>query len=92
MFLYIINLDVPFWYTFFIKKGTLMVHEKNNTHLKRTQNVKKTETHFMGYFLGEGVPFGTQIPQYKGVGYPEWYTIRDYMGCRGILTHLKSTQ
>ena len=40
-FLYIINLDVPFWYTIFIKKGTLMVHEKNNTHLKRTQNVKK---------------------------------------------------
>ena len=40
-FLYIINLDVPFWYTIFSKKGTLMVHEKNNTHLKRTQNVKK---------------------------------------------------
>ena len=39
--MYIINLDVPFWYTFFIKKGTLMVHEKNNKHLKRTQNVKK---------------------------------------------------
>lgn len=39
--MYIINLDVPFWYTFFIKKSTLMVHEKNDTHLKRTQNVKK---------------------------------------------------
>ncbi len=70
VFLYIINLDVPFWYTFFIKKGTLMVHEKNNTHLKRTQNVKKTETHFMGYFLGEGVPFLYTNPNIKGLVTP----------------------
>ena len=60
-----------------------MVHEKNNTHLKRTQNVKKDRNPFYGYFLGEVFLFGTQMPQYKGVGYPEWYTIRDYMGCRG---------
>lgn len=61
-----------------------MVHEKNNTHLKRTQNVKKRQKpHFMGYFLGEGVPFWYTNPQYKGVGYPKWYTIKDYMGCRG---------
>ena len=39
--MYIINLDVPFWYTIFIKKGTLIVQEYNNTNLKRTQYENK---------------------------------------------------
>lgn len=48
-----------------------MVHEKNDTHLKRTRNIKKGENPiYLGYFLGEGVPFWYTNPQYKGVGYP----------------------
>ena len=69
--MYIINLDVPFWYTIFIKKGTLMVHEKNNTHLKRTQNVKKDRNPILwGTFWGRVFLFGTQIPNIKGLVTP----------------------